>query len=270
MTPLMIMAASQKSTCGSLGLAFCLNWLSGEFNSCNLWYFSCVHRAFLGRHSHHAQETAIKFSVRLRQHGLIIIKTCESYFYCQHLVWFKNWYGILNLGQPRNLIHFFFHWTTAGNTDAFETLMRLMRQPCHLRLRLLIGKVLNTGKIILAEWAKLCLDPIFIMQRIGLEKAWRVSICAMHWSDAPKKKHGECIPGLHMTLNASRRSGWLRVKPTYAVQGNMGLGWYQTSSTNGKRAYRCHLPQQVWRNPVEAKCTRKVHGDDARSLKQEK
>ena len=52
--------------------------------------------------------------------------------------------------------------------------MRLMRQPCHLRLRLLIGKVLNTGKIILAEWAKLCLDPIFIMQRIGLEKVWRV------------------------------------------------------------------------------------------------
>ena len=45
-----------------------------------------------------------------------------------------------------------------------------MRQPCHLRLRLLIGKVLNTGKIILAEWAKLCLDPIFIMQRIALEK----------------------------------------------------------------------------------------------------
>ena len=102
--------------------------------------------------------------------------------------------------------------------------MRLMRQPCHLRLRLLIGKVLNTGKIILAEWAKLCLDPI---------------------SDAPKKKHGECIPGLHMTLNASWRSGWLRVKPTHAVQGNMGLGWYQTSSTNGKKAYRCHLPQQV-------------------------
>ena len=54
--------------------------------------------------------------------------------------------------------------------------MQLMRQPCHLRLRLLIDKVLNTGKIILAEWAKLCLDPIFIMQRIALEKVWRVSI----------------------------------------------------------------------------------------------
>ena len=54
--------------------------------------------------------------------------------------------------------------------------MQLMRQPCHLRLRLLIDKVLNTGKIILAERAKLCLDPIFIMQRIALEKVWRVSI----------------------------------------------------------------------------------------------
>ena len=58
--------------------------------------------------------------------------------------------------------------------------MQLMRQPCHLRMRLLIDKVLNIGKIILAEWAKLCSDPIFIMQRIALEKVWRVSICAMH------------------------------------------------------------------------------------------
>ena len=58
--------------------------------------------------------------------------------------------------------------------------MQLMRQPCHLRLRLLIDKVLNIGKIILAERAKLCLDPIFIMQRIAQEKVWRVSICAMH------------------------------------------------------------------------------------------
>ena len=58
--------------------------------------------------------------------------------------------------------------------------MQLMRQPYHLRMRLLIDKVLNIGKIILAEWTKLCMDPIFIMQRIALEKVWRVSICAMH------------------------------------------------------------------------------------------
>ena len=40
-----------------------------------------------------------------------------------------------------------------------------------------------------------------------------------------------------MTFNASWRPGWLRVKPTYAGQGNMGLGWYQTSSENGKKTY---------------------------------
>ena len=40
--------------------------------------------------------------------------------------------------------------------------MRLMRQPCHLRLRLLIGKVLNTGKIILAEWANFAWTPFFL------------------------------------------------------------------------------------------------------------
>ena len=61
-----------------------------------------------------------------------------------------------------------------------------------------------------------------------------------------RKKHGECIPGLHMTLNASWRPGWLRVKPTCAVQGNMGLGWYQTSSTNGKKAYRLGLSWFNW------------------------
>ena len=61
--------------------------------------------------------------------------------------------------------------------------MQLMRQPCHLRLRLLIDKVLNIGKIILAEWAKLCLDPIFIMQRIALEK----SVASQHLCHALKR-----------------------------------------------------------------------------------
>ena len=53
-----------------------------------------------------------------------------------------------------------------------------------------------------------------------------------------------------MTLNASWRPGWLRVKPTYAAQGNMGLGWYQTSSTNGKKAARVGRPQTSSSPPV--------------------
>ena len=56
MAPLMIMAASQKGPCGSLSLHVPFVLIDCQVNSCNLWYFSCEHRAFLGRHSHHAQE----------------------------------------------------------------------------------------------------------------------------------------------------------------------------------------------------------------------
>ena len=63
-----------------------------------------------------------------------------------------------------------------------------MRQPCHLRLRLLIGKVLNTGKIILAGWAKL-LGPHFY-----------------HATDCTGKKCGEsafvpCTEAMHRRKN---------------------------------------------------------------------
>ena len=78
--------------------------------------------------------------------------------------------------------------------------MRLMQQPCHSRLRVLIVE-LNSGKIILAGWAKLCLDPIFIMHRIALEKVWRVSICVMHRSCGLEKNMKSAF--LHITSKVS-------------------------------------------------------------------
>ena len=76
----MIMAASQKDPCGSLGLHVPFALIDCQVNSTHVIYgilAACIGRfsdAIPIMHKKIFSITAIKFSVRLRQHGLIIIE----------------------------------------------------------------------------------------------------------------------------------------------------------------------------------------------------
>ena len=92
MAPLMIMAASQKGPCGSLGLHVPFALIDCQVNSTHVIYGILAAR--IGRfsdaipvmHKKIFSITAIKFSVRLRQHGLIIIKNVKVTFIAN--IWF--------------------------------------------------------------------------------------------------------------------------------------------------------------------------------------